>query len=48
MTDLFPCVKAISFMAARLGNAQVSAHNSLLSLLMLMNAFAFGSINATT
>jgi hypothetical protein len=35
-------------MAARLGDAPVSAHNSLLSLLLLMNAFSFGAINATT
>jgi Na+-driven multidrug efflux pump len=40
--------QAISFMAARLGDAPVSAHNSLLSLLLLMNAFSFGAINATT
>jgi Na+-driven multidrug efflux pump len=40
--------QTMAFMAAKLGPADVSAHNIVLNMLMLLSALPYGGMNAST
>ncbi len=41
-------VESIALMAAKLGPAQISAHNATLTLFMLLSSINYGALDATT